>query len=90
VGLAIRIVLILALLTAIGCTHRIDVQPIKVEPIYMTIDINLKVDRELDQFFDFQDEFRPPATQPAAPAVEGTSPATQPAPATTAPQGGAQ
>ena len=28
----------------------------KVDPIYITVDINLKVDRELDEFFDFEEE----------------------------------
>ena len=48
-----------------GCTHHtIDVQPIRVEPIHMTVDVNLKVDRELDRFFDFEEKV--PATQPSS------------------------
>ena len=39
-----------------GCTHKIKVDPIKVEPIHVTLDVNLKVDRELDTFFDFEEE----------------------------------
>ena len=32
---------------ATGCsTHKIDVQPIKVEPIQLTLDINVKVQQE--------------------------------------------
>jgi len=39
-----------------GCTHRVQVDPITVEPIYITLDINLKTDQKLDEFFGFQDE----------------------------------
>jgi hypothetical protein len=41
-----------------GCntTHNVKVEPIEVKPIHMTLDINLKVDKQLDDFFDFQDE----------------------------------
>ena len=28
----------------------------QVEPIYITVDINVKVQQELDDFFDFEDE----------------------------------
>lgn len=47
-----------------GCTqHRI-----KVEPIHMTLDVQLKVDRELDRYFGYEDEMDQPVnkTQPAA------------------------
>ena len=37
-----------------GCTHRVKVDPIKVEPIHVTMDIHLKVDRELEDFFSFE------------------------------------
>jgi hypothetical protein len=44
-------------MTAGGCTqHTIEVKPIKVEPIQVTLDINIRVDRELDEFFSFEDE----------------------------------
>jgi hypothetical protein len=40
-----------------SCTsHTITVEPIEVKPIHMTMDINLKVQRELEKFFDFEDE----------------------------------
>jgi hypothetical protein len=39
-----------------GCSHTITVEPIEVKPIHMTMDINLKVQRELEKFFDFEDE----------------------------------
>jgi hypothetical protein len=44
-----------------GCntTHTVKMEPVKVEvePIHMTLDINVKVDKQLDDFFDFEDEF---------------------------------
>jgi Skp family chaperone for outer membrane proteins len=43
--------LFLLLLTA-GCTrHTVEVAPIEVKPIHITIDVNVKVDRALDDFF---------------------------------------
>ena len=57
----------IGLLASVGCTkHTVDVQPIRVEPIHMTLDVNIRVDRELDEFFDFEQEINvQPATQPA-------------------------
>ena len=34
----------------------VDVKPIEVKPIHITIDINVKVDRALDDFFGDLDE----------------------------------
>ena len=64
----------LCLAAGAGCRHEIAVDPIEVKPIHMTLDINLKVDRELDEFFEDVEE------------TPATAPATQPAvsPATTA------
>ncbi|MBI1371197.1 MAG: YnbE family lipoprotein [Phycisphaera sp.] len=42
-----------------GCKteHKIEVEPVEVKPIHITVDVNVrvKVDKELDNFFDFQD-----------------------------------
>ncbi|MEM7205347.1 MAG: hypothetical protein AAF628_34140 [Planctomycetota bacterium] len=47
----------LALLGLASCTsHRVEIEPIEVKPIHVTIDVNVKVQRELDEFFDFEDE----------------------------------
>ncbi len=36
-----------------GCTeHKVEVEPVKVEPIHITIDVNVKIDRALDDFFE--------------------------------------
>ena len=46
-----------------GCTRheiktesKVEVAPIKVEPIHITIDLNIKIDKELDDFFSDLDE----------------------------------
>ncbi len=40
-----------------GCTkHRVDVGPVEIKPIHITIDVNVKVDRALDDFFGDLDE----------------------------------
>ena len=37
---------------AAGCTqHKVEVAPVEVKPIHITIDVNVKVDRALDNFF---------------------------------------
>ena len=42
---------------AAGCTkHEIAVKPVEIKPIHITIDINVKVDRALDNFFGDLDE----------------------------------
>ncbi len=49
--------LFLLLLLAAGCTkHNVEVAPIEVKPIHITIDVNVKVDRALDNFFGDIDE----------------------------------
>lgn len=35
-----------------GCTsHQVRVEPVEIKPIHITIDVNIKVDRALDDFF---------------------------------------
>lgn len=42
----------LFILSAPGCTqHRVEVAPVEVKPIHITIDVNVKVDRALDSYF---------------------------------------
>lgn len=61
-----------------GCTqHRVEVAPIEVKPIHMTVDINIKVDRELDEFFDFEEELAPAAAGAAKAPPAPRSPAQQ-------------
>lgn len=40
-----------------GCTkHEVEVKPVEIKPIHITIDINVKVDRALDDFFGDLDD----------------------------------
>ena len=42
----------ISLLAAVGCTqHKVEVAPVEIKPIHITIDVNVKVDRALDDFF---------------------------------------
>jgi hypothetical protein len=35
-----------------ACTkHKVEVEPVEVKPIHITIDVNVKVDKELEDFF---------------------------------------
>ena len=47
-----------ALLFASGCNtrHEVAVEPMEVKPIHITIDVNIRVDRALDDFFDEIDD----------------------------------
>lgn len=47
----------LLLATTSACTrHEVDVKPVEIKPIHITIDVNVKVDRALDDFFGALDE----------------------------------
>ncbi len=40
-----------------SCTkHEVEVKPVEIKPIHITIDINIKVDRALDDFFGDLDD----------------------------------
>ncbi len=56
-----------------GCNtkHEVKVAPVEVKPIHITIDVNVKVDRALDNFFGDLDA--------AEGSKNGSSPATKPA-----------
>ncbi len=51
-------VLALLWLAAAGCAtqHKVEVAPVEVKPIHITIDVNIKVDRALDDFFGDLDQ----------------------------------
>ena len=44
---------LLTLLLTVACNtkHEVQVAPLEVKPIHITIDVNIKVDRALDDFF---------------------------------------
>ena len=33
-------------------SHKVEVAPVEVKPIHITIDVNVKIDRELDNYLD--------------------------------------
>ena len=59
----VKIILILLLFMPLGCTKhtvetksQVELAPVEIKPIHITIDINIKVDRALDDFFSDIDE----------------------------------
>lgn len=59
-----------------GCvSHHVESDPIEIRPIHITMDINVKVQRELEEFFDFEEgpDAEPPTDVRDA---AGTRPAT--------------
>ncbi len=44
-----------------ACTkHEVDIKPVEIKPIHITIDVNVKVDKALDDFFgDLDEETQP-------------------------------
>lgn len=47
------------------------------KPIHIVMDINIRVDRELEQFFAFEQQYRNPAAPASQPATQ--APSTPPA-----------
>lgn len=55
--LCTSLVSMLALLLSASCTrHEVNIKPVEIKPIHITIDINVKVDQALDDFFGDLDE----------------------------------
>lgn len=38
-------------LAACATSHQVEIRPVEIKPIHITIDINVKVDKALDDFF---------------------------------------
>ncbi|MCP4024156.1 MAG: YnbE family lipoprotein [Desulfobacteraceae bacterium] len=57
-GKTICITLFLMLFVFGGCnsTHQVEVKPVEIKPIHITIDVNVKVDKALDDFFSDIDD----------------------------------
>lgn len=58
---------LLVLIGASGCIH-VSSDPIEVKPIHIVADINLRIDRQLDDFFSFEQKYASApgaATQPS-------------------------
>ncbi len=56
------------MLFASGCNtrHEVAVEPMEVKPIHITIDVNIRVDRALDDFFDDIDDVTTETESPGA------------------------
>lgn len=59
----ISVAAVLVLLASSGCTKhqvetrsQVEVAPVEIKPIHITIDVNIRVDRALDDFFSDIDE----------------------------------
>ncbi|OQY57786.1 MAG: hypothetical protein B6245_15230 [Desulfobacteraceae bacterium 4572_88] len=44
------------LMSACQTRHQVELAPVEVKPIHITIDVNVRVDRALDDFFGEIDE----------------------------------
>ncbi len=46
--------LFLVLFVFAGCqtSHEVEVKPVEIKPIHITIDVNVRVEKALDDFFD--------------------------------------
>ena len=64
-----------SMLSLYGCysSHTIEstheIKPVEIKPIHITIDVNLKVDKDLDDFFNDIDKKQSKAAAPAAPVT---------------------
>lgn len=53
-----------------GCIqtkHEIAIAPVEIKPIHITIDVNVKIDRELDEFFGELDKLSENTTGTSTP-----------------------
>jgi hypothetical protein len=57
-----------------ACAH-VKVDPIEVKEIHIVHDVNIHVDKELKDFFAFEDEQQRAATQAATTQMTNTAPA---------------
>ena len=75
-GMTMVPALALAGLLPAGCA-RVSVDPIEIKPIHIVHDINIRVDRQLDEFFAFQENAngRASATQPTTTHTAAAVPA---------------
>lgn len=51
--------IVVSLLLVASCTrHEVEIKPVEIKPIHITIDVNVKVDRALDDFFSDLDKLQ--------------------------------
>ena len=48
----ITMLVVLFILAGCQSSHQVEVKPVEIKPIHITIDVNVKVDRALDNFFN--------------------------------------
>lgn len=54
-----RLLLIIPILVFSACTrHEVEVKPVEIKPIHITIDVNVRVERALEDFFGDLDEIK--------------------------------
>jgi hypothetical protein len=61
---ALKVVPVLAAAVLLPACAHVKVDPIEVKEIHIVHDVNIRVDKQLDDFFAFQDQ-HPTTTQPA-------------------------
>ncbi len=49
-------ILLSSLISACSFSSTHEIKPVEVKPIHITVDVNIKVERELDKFFDELDQ----------------------------------
>ena len=55
--LAVPVMGFMLVFSLYGCTrHEVEVKPVEIKPIHITIDVNVKIDKELEDFFGDLDE----------------------------------
>ena len=71
---------VIAVVAFAGCEtkHTIAVEPIKVEPIYLTVDVNVRLDRELEEAFGYQERIESELETTAPATMEHAEPTTLP------------
>jgi hypothetical protein len=63
-GQIATVAVILSVVMLAGCFHHtVTMEPIEVKPIQITVDVLVKVDRQLDDFFDYQDAGEPAGSE---------------------------
>jgi hypothetical protein len=75
---AIPLTIVASACARLDTTSQVDVKPIEVKPIHITVDVNVRIDRELDNFFAFEEEAAKPATRRATTAPATTQTVSQP------------
>lgn len=52
---AVKKAILLLLLIFLGCSHTVTVKH-EVEPIFITVQVNIQIQEQLNDFFDFEGE----------------------------------